>query len=111
MSEGRRIGSMSKRTDLLEHALRVEGYSLRPGEGGQGIVVLEHSGHRDRVAMAQNREGRWIYASVADYQPRMEGEPAERAFARLRACIQRSPSTGSEHEFLEHTTRLPPASG
>jgi hypothetical protein len=106
MSDERRVGSTNRRLDLLEHALRVEGYSLRPGEGGQGIVVLEHSGHRDRVAMAQNREGRWIYASLPDYQPRTEGEPAERAFARLRACIQRSPSTGSGHEFLEHTTRL-----
>jgi hypothetical protein len=106
MSEERHVGATSKGMDLLEHALRVEGYSLRPGEGGQGIVVLEHSVHHDRIAMAQNREGRWIYASLPDYQPRTEGEPAERAFARLRDCIRRSPSKGSEREFLEHTTRL-----
>jgi hypothetical protein len=106
MSDERRAGGTNRRLDLLEHALRVEGYSLRPGEGGQGVVVLEHSAHRDRIAMAQNREGRWIYASLPDYQPRAEGEPAERAFARLRECIRRSPSTGSEREFLEHTTRL-----
>ncbi len=91
---------------LPEYAQRLQGYQLRAQDGGQGLVVLDHPGLPDRVAMAHVRGGAWIYASVPDYVPRAVGESADAALARLRACIGRSVARGSAADFVEHADRL-----
>jgi hypothetical protein len=83
-----------------------QGYELRPREGGQGIAVLEHPGLRDRVAISRTPEGRWVYADVRHYAPRGASEPADRAFARLRECIGRSPSKGGLPELAQRIEGL-----
>ena len=49
---------------LVDYAQRQLGYQARGGEGGAGIVVLEHPALRDRVAVAQAPDGRWLYADT-----------------------------------------------
>ncbi len=89
-----------KRTmDLVDYAKR-SGYEARPQEGAPGLTVLDHP-NRDRIVVAQNPAGRWIYASVPDYVPRVPGEPEAQALARLRHCIDRSTDKGSIVEFVQ----------
>jgi hypothetical protein len=96
----------SGKLNLPEYAQRLQGYQPRVQDGGHGIVVLDHPGLQDRVAMAQVRGGAWIYASVVDYAPRGPGEPADLALARLRECIGRSVARGSAADFVAHADRL-----
>jgi hypothetical protein len=103
MTDEPRPGADARRkVDLVQYAERVQGYARRAHDGGQGIVVLEHESLRDRVAMAQGRDGQWIYASVRDYAPRGSDEPSERALARLRECIERSPFRGTGEAFVAY---------
>jgi hypothetical protein len=106
MSEERRFGDVTPPRNLLDHAQRVEGYSLRPSDGGQGIAVLDHNGHRDRIAVAQRSDGRWIFAAVPDYRPREQGEHPMQAFGRLRECIERATVKGGELEFQQWTLHV-----
>lgn len=92
--------------DLGACARQCPGYELRSREGGKGIAVLEHPGLRDRVAISQTPEGRWVYADVRHYAPRGATEPADRAFARLRECIARSPSKGGLPELRQRVEGL-----
>jgi hypothetical protein len=89
-----------KRTvDLADYAKRA-GYELRPQDGAPGLRVLDHP-NRDRIVVGQHPNGPWIYASVPDYAPRVPGEPAEPALARLRGAISRSQDKGTVVEFVQ----------
>jgi hypothetical protein len=92
--------------DLVAYACREQGYEVRPGDGGPGIAVLENAALRDRVAVAQTQDGRWIYADIREYAHRGPGEAAERALARLRGCIDRSPSKGDAAAFAARVEDL-----
>jgi hypothetical protein len=88
-----------KRTlDLVEYAQKT-GYEPRPHDGAPGLTVLDHP-HRDRIVIARSPHGPWIYATVADYEPRAPGESAEHALSRLRHCIDRATDKGSIVEFV-----------
>jgi hypothetical protein len=93
-----------KRTiDLVEYA-KSAGYEARLDAVGRNLTVLEHA-NRDRIVVAQHPDGRWIYASVADYARRAPGESDQQARARLRACIDRSEEKGSVVEFVQSRER------
>ena len=86
-------------TDLVAYAKKA-GYEARPHDAAPGLTVLDHP-NRDRIVVAQNPAGRWIYASVPDYVPRAPGEPEAQALARLQRCIDRSTDKGSIVEFVQ----------
>jgi len=94
--------------ELVAEMQRSHGYALCPRDGAQGVVVLEHSRLRDRVAVAQAPDGRWVFADVRQYAPRGPNEPAEHAFARLRECIDRSRSKGTLGELARRAEALEP---
>lgn len=101
-----RAADVHRGVDLGAYAQRCHRYELRLHDGGQGIAVLEQPGLRDRVAVAQAPDGRWVYADVRHYAPRGPDEPAERALLRLRECIDRSPSKGGVSEFAQRVEGL-----
>lgn len=89
-----------KRTiNLVQYATKA-GYELRPRDGAPGLTVLEHP-NRDRIVVAQDPTGPWIYASVPDYALRAAGEPTAHALSRLRHCIDRAKDKGSIVEFVQ----------
>lgn len=70
------------------------------------MIVLDHARLRDRVAVAQVPDGRWVFADVRHYALRGPNEPADRAFARLRECIDRSPSKGTALDLVARADAL-----
>jgi hypothetical protein len=89
--------------DLLEYAKKA-GFEPRRSDGGKGLTVLDHP-NRDRIVVAKSPGGAWIYARVADYEPRAANESPEKAFERLRASIARSGDKGSIVEFVQRRDR------
>jgi hypothetical protein len=93
-----------KRTiDLVEYAKKA-GYQERPEDGASGLTVLDHP-NRDRIVVARNPSGPWIYASVPDYVTRAPGESEAHALARLRHSIHRATDKGSIVEFVQERDR------
>jgi hypothetical protein len=93
--------------DLVAYAMNA-GYDVRPDVVGRGLAVLEHP-NRDRIVVAQRPDGRWIYASVPDYQRGSPSESERQALTRLRACIERSDDKGSIVEFVQSREGTPRA--
>jgi hypothetical protein len=87
--------------DLVEYAKK-EGYEPSPLSAGPGVrlLLLDHPSG-DRVVVAQRPSGDWIYAAVPGYAPRVAGESAEHALARLRASVDRSTDKGSIVQFVQ----------
>jgi hypothetical protein len=106
MAEIFRAADAVREVDLVDYAQKNHGYAVRARDSGWGVAVLENAPLNDCVAIARDRQGQWIYATVPDYTLRGEGEPVERAFARLRESIARSPSTGGVVEFAAHVQEL-----
>jgi hypothetical protein len=92
------LESLKRSIDLAEYA-RSLGYEDRPRDSVPAILVLEHPGSGDRVAVASLQSG-GIYARIPDYVPRAESESEDLARRRLRDCITRSGDTGSVVEFV-----------
>jgi hypothetical protein len=90
-----------KRTiDLVDYAKKT-GYQARPHELSHGLTVLDHPS-RDPIVVARSPSAGWIYASVADYEPRSQSESAEHATARLRESIRRATDKGTIVEFVQN---------
>jgi hypothetical protein len=90
--------------DLVDYAKKA-GYEPRPHDGAPGLTVLDHP-NRDRIVVAQNPGGPWIYASVPDYVPKAADEPSEQALARLRHAIDGTRDKGSVVEFVQQRDPL-----
>jgi hypothetical protein len=87
--------------DLVEYAKKA-GYEPSQLSAGPGVrlFLLDHPSG-DRVVVAQRPSGDWIYAAVPGYAPRVAGESAEHALARLRASVDGSADKGSIVEFVQ----------
>jgi len=69
------------------------GYEPRHYDSGNGIAVFEHPRLQDRIAIAKV-DGRWMFAAVPDYEPRVQYESVGPALWRLHDAIQYSPAAG-----------------
>jgi len=105
------LEEFKRRIDLVEYA-RKSGYEVHPSESNERLTFLEHP-HGDRIVVARNPSGQWIYASVNDYEPRSANESPQHALQRLRDSIARTMEKGTIVEFVQHrdyTVALPPVS-
>jgi len=98
------LQDLQRSVNLITYARRA-GYHPDARESSPGVTMLEHPQSGDRVAIAQNQHGQWIYASLTDYKLRGPGERPEHALERLRECIERTPDKGSVVEFVQHCER------
>jgi hypothetical protein len=101
MTHDPELEQFKRSIDLVEYAKKA-GYDPSPLSAGPGVrlVQLDHPSG-DRVLVAQRPSGDWIYAAVPGYEPRVSGESAEHALARLRASVDRSTDKGSIVEFVQ----------
>ncbi len=93
------LESVARSIDLVAYA-NSRGYRKMPRDTLPGIVVLEHEGRQDRVAIARFAHG-GIYARIPEYWPRGPEEAEKTAALRLRDCIQNSKDTGRIVEFVQ----------
>ncbi|MGD0679043.1 MAG: hypothetical protein ABSC94_26875 [Polyangiaceae bacterium] len=93
------IEQFKRSIDLAEYAKKT-GYELRPGES-KDFMFLEHPS-RDRIVVARNPSGQWIYASVNSYEPRSPAESPDHASRRMRDCVLRTKDKGSIVEFVRN---------
>jgi len=99
------LQDLQRSVNLVTYARRA-GYRPDARESSPNVTVLEHPPSGDRVAIACNPYGQWVYASLTDYKLRGPAEPPEHAFERLRECIERTADKGSVVEFVQHCERV-----
>jgi hypothetical protein len=99
------LQDLQRSVNLVTYARRA-GYRPDARESSHSVTVLEHPPSGDRIAIACNPYGQWVYASLTNYKLRGPAEPPEHAFERLRECIERTPDKGSVVEFVQHCERV-----
>jgi hypothetical protein len=92
--------------NLVEYARGAAGYQPCERDSTRAIAVLEHGLAADRIAVARAQDGAWVYARLDGYARRVAEESAERAYARLRECVQGARDRGTIVEFVQSTQRL-----
>jgi hypothetical protein len=92
--------------DLVDYARAAGGYRPLPRDSTATLAVLEHPHTLDRIAVARFKDGVWVYARLDGYTPRGADEPAERAEARVRTCIERARDKGTIAQFVQSTQRV-----